>query len=76
MGNRIRDWHDGFEPEGTISVALHHSSPIWQLPIRILDIIVAGRISLPDINLDAVDGVALRVVDCAKDKTWLPFWVM
>jgi len=76
MGDRIRDWHNGLEPKDAVPIATHHTTSIWPIMIWLLDVVMSRGISLPDINLAALNRLAVYILQRAKDKQWLPSFVM
>ena len=68
MRNRIRYWDNRFEPEDSLLIARHNTPAVWPLPIRVLDIIFTSRIRLPDIDLCALDRLAVDVFDGAEHE--------
>lgn len=61
---RVRNRHDGFEPEDSCLVATHHGPLVGALAIGILHIIEAFAICLPDIDLD----IGYRTTRCILDR--------
>jgi hypothetical protein len=76
MWNWIRHWNDSFEPEDSVLVAIHNTSAIRSLPIRVLNIVVPGTVRLPDINLDTLNWVPIHILYCAKNETGLAFGIV
>jgi hypothetical protein len=72
MRNWIRHRHNCFKPENPLLITLHHTSPIWPLPLRILHIVTARTIRFPDINSYVWDRLARNVFDSADAETGLP----
>ena len=68
MGNGVWNWCNRTEPKHALGVTGHHAAAIGPLPARVLHIIVARGIGLPDIDLHVGDGVAVGVVDGADDE--------
>lgn len=66
--NRITHRLNSLEPELTIGVALHDAALAWPLPIRVLHVVVARRVRLPNVDPDVGDGVAARVADRAENQ--------
>lgn len=68
----MRDWvgnrDNGVEPEDAIQVAAHDTSPVRSLAISMLDIIEAGRVGLPNVDLDTRDGFAVDIFDGTEGK--------
>jgi len=65
MRNGIRHRDDGLEPELAILVRLHDTSAIGPRPVRMLHIVMARGISLPDVDFHAFDRVPGGVFDRA-----------
>lgn len=67
----VRDWirygHNRLEPEHTLFVAVHDRSLIGPLTAGVLHIVEALAVRLPDIDLDALYGLASRILDVADD---------
>lgn len=70
MRNRIANGHDPLEPERAFVVAPQDPSPIRpsDVAVRVLDVVEARRVGLPDIDLAFLDGLAVRVEDAAGDE--------
>jgi hypothetical protein len=75
MRNRIWHRHDGLEPESSLLVSSHHTSPIHALSLVLLHIIMTCAVRLPDIDLNVRDGVPSDILDAAEDQAWLAGWV-
>ena len=67
VGNRIRNRHDSLEPEESIFVTLHHGSLVWTFTSWVLHVVVAFAVGLPDVDLDILNGLAIRVFDGAEN---------
>jgi hypothetical protein len=76
MWNGIFNRLDGFEPKHAVFVAVHHTSPIRTIAVGMLNIIVARRVRLPDINLDALDRLPDRIFDSTDAKKWFTVFVV
>lgn len=74
--NRVRHGRDGMEPENPILVAAYNASPVRLDPSRMLHIIMACGVRLPDINLNVGDRPALCILQGANNKQRLALWVM
>lgn len=74
--DRVRYRLDSFEPKMSIFIAFHNTSSIGRGFIGILDIVVAGRVGLPYVDLDALNRVAFRVLNGARDYAWLAIWIV
>src|SRR3954452_746621 len=61
--NRIGHRHNCLEPEISLRIAVHNTASIWPLLVGMLHVIVACRISFPDVDLAAFDGLAGRVLE-------------
>ena len=76
----VRDWvadgRDSVEPEPALVVGHEYCAPVRSVALRVLDVVVAGRVGLPDIHLDAGDGPALRVSYGAGDHARLSLGVL
>jgi hypothetical protein len=68
VGDGVRHWHDCLEPKQSVFVTVHHRSLVWTFTSRILNIVVSFAVRLPDVNLDAFDGFATSIFDCAENK--------
>ena len=64
--NRIGYRYNCLEPEISLRIAVHNTSPVWPLVVGMLHVIVACRISFPDVDLAAFDGPAGRVLERAE----------
>ena len=76
MRNRIWDWHDCFEPEESVFVAVHDSSLVRTFATRILDVVIPFAVSLPDVNFYSFNRLATCVFNRAENKTWFAIWVV
>ena len=71
MRNRIGHRHNRLEPEISLRIAVHNTSSVWPLVVGMLHVIVARRISFPDVDLAAFDGLAGRVLERAEHEAGL-----
>lgn len=71
MRDGIRHRHDCLEPELAVLIRDQHAAAIWPVAVRVLHVIVAGGVGLPDVDGDAGDGGAAGVLDGADDETGL-----
>jgi hypothetical protein len=71
MRNRVGHRYNRLEPEISLCIAVHNASSIRALVVGMLHIIVACRISFPDVDFAAFDGLAGRVLECAQHETRL-----
>lgn len=69
--NRIRDRHNRLEPERALDIALHDRAAVRPGPLRILHVVEALAVRLPDVDLDALDRLARGVLDGAEDQAGL-----
>ena len=76
VGDRIRHGDDSLEPEHALRIARHDCALIRPLAPRILHIVEAVRVRLPDIDLHAFDGLAGRVFQGAEDEAGFAVWVV
>lgn len=76
MRNRIRHRHNSLEPKDTLFITLHYRSPIRLRSLRILHVVEALGVSLPDIDFHAADSFAACVFDGAEHETGFSVWVM
>ena len=76
VGNRV--WHrdNGFEPEQTLAVALEDAPAVGPIAIGVLDIVFPTRIRLPDVNLHALDRLALDVLHRAEHQQRLCVFIV
>lgn len=74
--NRVRHWRDGVEPEHTLLVTMHHSSLIRAFSPRILHVVEAFAVRFPDVDLDALYCLPVRILDCAQHQTWFSVGVV
>ena len=70
MRNRVRNWHNRLEPENTLFVALHNRTTLGRCTVLVLHVVKALAVGLPDINLGALNWLAIRVFDIAENQTW------
>ena len=71
MGDRVRNRHDRLEPKVPIVIAGQDGPPVWTITARILHVVEALRVCLPDIHLRALQGVPGFVANITKDKAGL-----
>ena len=64
--NGIGHRYNCLEPEISLRIAVHNTSSVWPLVVGMLHVIVACRISFPDVDLAAFDGLAGRVLERAE----------
>jgi len=76
MRDRVRDWHDSLEPENTLFIALHNRTTFGRCAVLILHVVEALAVGLPDVNLSALDWLAVRVFDVTEDQAWRALWIM
>lgn len=76
MRDRIRHGLDGLEPEDAVLVAAHDAAAIRAITLRILHVVVAGRVGLPDIDLAVGNRTALSVLERADDEERLALGIM
>ncbi|KAK5624970.1 hypothetical protein RRF57_000685 [Xylaria bambusicola] len=74
--NGVRNWSDGIEVEFPLIVTVKDAASIRPAMTEFLNIILAIRVSLPDMDLSPRDRIALRIFDSAKDKERLAIGVM
>lgn len=72
----IRYGDDGLEPEDAVVVAVHHCALIWPLPPRVLHVVLALAVGLPDVNFDVSYRLAIGILDTAQDQARLAFRVV
>ena len=68
VGDRIRHGDDSLEPEDALRIARHDRALIRPFAPGILHIVEAVGVRLPDVDLDAFDGLAGRVFQGAEDE--------
>jgi hypothetical protein len=71
MRNGIRHRHNGLEPEHALCVALHDASSVRPIMVCMLHVVVACRVSFPDVDLAAFDGLSGCVLESAEYETRL-----
>jgi len=71
VGDRVRHRPDRLKPEIAVLVRPQDAPTIRVCPLRVLRIVVAGLVRLPDIDRCADDRAALCVLESASDKTHL-----
>jgi hypothetical protein len=76
MRNRIWHWHNSLEPEDPVLVAIHNTSTIRSLSIRMLNIVMSRTVRLPDINLHTLNWVPINILYCAEYEAGLSFGVV
>lgn len=74
--DRIRHGRDRIKPEDAVLVAAHDAAPVGPVAAGILHVVVARRVGLPDIDLDALNGLAVCVLDGADDKERLALGIV
>jgi hypothetical protein len=74
--NRIRHWHDCFEPEHSFLIAMHHSSLIRLLAAFVLHIVLSITVRFPDVDFHSFYWLSFCVFDGADDETWLALGVV
>lgn len=67
-GDRIANGNYGLEPELAFRVRTQNSTTSRLRPIRVLHVVEAAAVRLPDIHLDALDGVSLAILDGAETE--------
>lgn len=65
--DRVRYRNDSLKVEDAVLVALHNSSLVRSFPSWILDIILPVRICFPYVDLDAINGLSLGILDGAEN---------
>lgn len=76
VGDRIGHGGNSLEPEDTLFIRAHNTAPIGFLTPRILHIVMARGVRLPDIDLDVLDGPPLCVAQSAHDQQGLAGGIM
>lgn len=70
--DRVRHGLDGAEPEEAVFIAVHDAAAVGPAPrrvsVRVLHVVAARRVGLPDVDFDALDRVPCRVLDRAEDE--------
>lgn len=69
MWNRICHRHNGLEPEQALCIALHDASSVRPIMVCMLHVVVACRVSFPDVDLTAFDGLSGCVLERAEYET-------
>lgn len=74
----VADGLDGLEPEDAVGVALHDAALAGALVVAVivLHVVVSAGVRLPDVDLDALDRAALRVLDGAHAQHRLALGVL
>ena len=75
MRDGITDGFQALEPEAPLLVALHDAPLARLVAVVVLHVVVARAVRLPDVDLDAGDGPAERVLDGADGQHGLAGWV-
>ena len=75
MRNRVRHRHDSFKPKITVLVTVHHTPAVWPVIAGMLDIVMAARVGLPDVDLAALDGLSGRVTKGTRNQAGSAFWI-
>lgn len=76
MRNRIRHRHDSLEPELAVGVALQHRASLGRRPVRVLHVVEALAVGLPDVDLGVRDRPPGGVAQCAQHQTGLALRVV
>lgn len=76
MGDGIRHGGDSLEPEDAAVVAADDAAAVGAVAAGILHVVVTGGVGLPDIDLDALDGVTVGVAQGADDEQRLALGVV
>lgn len=76
MRNRVRHRRNRLKPKHARVITAHDTAAIGAVPIRILHVIVARGVRLPDIDLHVGDGVAVGIFERADDEERLAFGVV
>lgn len=76
VGDGVGDGDDGVEPKRALGVTGHDAAAVGAVPVGVLDVVVARGIRLPDVDLDALDGLAVDVLDGAQDQQGLAVLVV
>lgn len=71
MRNRVGNGRDRLEPEHSLVIRSHDASTIRPIPPRILHIIMARRIRLPNIDLHVLHGLPVGIFHRADDEEGL-----
>lgn len=71
MRDRIRHRHYCLEPKQPLLITLHDSPLIWPFSSGVLHIVEAFAVRLPDVDLDALDWLAVCVFDGTEDEAGL-----
>lgn len=74
--NWIGNWHDGFEPESAVLITTQDCTLVWPVSPRVLHIIETLAVCFPNVNLDALDRLAVGVSDVAYYKAVLAFRIV
>ena len=76
MRDRIRHWNNGLEPEVPVLITTHDRSTVRPVSIRVLHVVEALRVRLPDVDRGVGDRAAGRVFDGAEDEAGFAFRVV
>lgn len=74
--DRVRNRLDGLEPEESFLVTVHDAAAVGTFTVRVLHVVVARRVRLPDVNLHALDGLAVGVLERAQDEERLSLGIV
>lgn len=71
-------WHrrNSMEPKHPLPIRSHNTPTIRPLTPRILHIIMARRVRLPDIDLNALNRPAFRITERAHSQQRLALWIV
>lgn len=77
MGDGVADRLDALEPEDALVVAEHDAALAGPLLVsaRVLHVIMAAAVCLPDVDLDVFHRLARNVFHGTNTEQWLALWV-
>lgn len=76
MRNRIRHGHDRLEPKHALAITAQDRAAVGPLAVRMLHVVEALAVSLPDVDFHALHGFPVRVFYAADDEAGLPLAVV
>lgn len=76
MGNGVWYRRNGLEPKYAALIRSHNTATIRLVSTRILHIIMASTIRLPDINLHIINRPTLHVLQCANHEQGFTLGIM
>lgn len=76
VGNRVRHGYNTPEPKHSVFIALHDASPVGAISFRMLHVVHARAVRLPDVDLDSFDRLSLHVFKGAEHEEGLAIRVM